>query len=196
MEGADDHIMVGHGYYLEQEKAERDGTVEYVIKQLLEDEELGMCKMTAYTFSDWGFVFKAPWKGPSTAVKSMNFRAPSRKMALDHFVEWVKKLVATHLAKVDESLFSDVRKARKARSNEGKDTWLRRLKKDDTESGMNDAVTFFNNEEEAFQHHLQMVKNNPKQRIAHNLHTLNDLGHFTVKLVNGKKLPAGHKEST
>ena len=58
----------------------------------------------------------------------------------------------------------------KMRADKGKDVKLVRLKKDGTESKMNDATKTFRSEEEARRHHENMVKLNPKTAIKHHLY--------------------------
>lgn len=58
----------------------------------------------------------------------------------------------------------------KARSEQGKNVVLHRLKNDGTESGMATARTGFSSEEEAIKQHENMVKLNPGKKIGHNLY--------------------------
>ena len=62
---------------------------------------------------------------------------------------------------------SDISKMRAA---QGKDVKLVSLKKDGTESKMNDASKMFRSEDEAQEHHDRVTKLNPKSKIRHNLY--------------------------
>lgn len=62
---------------------------------------------------------------------------------------------------------SDISKMRAA---QGKNVKLVSLKKDGTESKMNDATKMFRSEDEAQEHHDRVTKLNPKSKIRHNLY--------------------------
>ena len=62
---------------------------------------------------------------------------------------------------------SDISKMRGA---QGKNVKLVSLKKDGTESKMNDATKVFRSEDEAQEHHDRVTKLNPKSKIRHNLY--------------------------
>jgi hypothetical protein len=62
---------------------------------------------------------------------------------------------------------SDIQKMRSA---QGKTVKLVSLKKDGTESKMNDATKTFRSEDEAQEHHDRVTKLNPKSKIAHNMY--------------------------
>jgi hypothetical protein len=61
-------------------------------------------------------------------------------------------------------------KNRQAKSDAAKTVHLHRLKKDGSESGMHDARTPFQSEEEARKHHDNMKKLNPGKQIEHHLY--------------------------
>lgn len=58
----------------------------------------------------------------------------------------------------------------KWRAAQGKDVKLVSLKKDGTESKMNDASKMFRSEDEAQEHHKRVTELNPKSKIRHNLY--------------------------
>jgi len=65
---------------------------------------------------------------------------------------------------------SDLAKARKDASNAQKSAVLHTLKKDGTESKMNDARKHFSSEQEARAHHEHVTKLNPSRSIKHALY--------------------------
>lgn len=71
-----------------------------------------------------------------------------------------------------------------------KPVWLHDLNKDGSESGMNTARTYFDDEERAIEHHKSVVKLNPHKVVQHMLYSnAGDLGLYRVKLVAGKTVP-------
>lgn len=70
---------------------------------------------------------------------------------------------------------SDIQKFRNAASNAKKSVKLVKLKKDGTESKMNDATSYYNSEKEARDKHNYWVEINPGRKIQHNLYVDNKL---------------------
>lgn len=62
----------------------------------------------------------------------------------------------------------------KSRSAKNKQVKMVRLKKDGTESKMNDATKMFSSEKEARDQHKNMVELNPKSAIKHHLYIGDD----------------------
>lgn len=69
----------------------------------------------------------------------------------------------------------DIQKFRNAASNAKKSVKLVKLKKDGTESKMNDATSYYNSEKEARDKHNYWVEINPGRKIQHNLYVDNKL---------------------
>lgn len=100
---------------------------------------------------------------------------------------------------------SDISKMRAA---QGKNVKLVSLKKDGTESKMNDATKMFRSEDEAQEHHDRVTKLNPKSKIRHNLYvdgkhvkTLGEeveldeeFGDYSSKKTSEKKSTSAHPD--
>lgn len=65
----------------------------------------------------------------------------------------------------------DIAKARSRQADASKGVKLVRLKNDGTESKMHDSTSSFNSEEEAKEHHDNLVRLNPTRVIRHHMHS-------------------------
>jgi hypothetical protein len=169
----DDIVMMSGGFYLENDARQEPSFITFGIKRLMHDEEVG----EASIISTEGDAWRGIWVMKVNGEKSSN-RIDSAKTLYDMkaFSKWVRKHLETQLGEA------------RLYGNNTKNVWLHRLNKSGSESGMNDAKSYFDTEEQARHQHNYMVKANPGQLIQHHLYSRSDFGTFKLKLVNGKQV--------
>lgn len=177
--------MMSDGFYLEARSDNEPSVKRFVVKRLMDGDEIFADVEVVRTEGDayderWTvYVHLQPSKTYRARVKGIG----DRKALGD----WVRRKLGDNLG---EDLFSDLQKARKAKREAGKEVWLHRLNKDGSESGMRDAVTRFDDADQALAHHKYLVKINPGKSILHHLYSRDDTGTMRAKLDNGKVLAA------
>lgn len=128
--------------------------------------------------SDGSIVFTHPLHGSVMVNKFGEWHhVPHGSSKDDGFEGTTAVSLENHLNRLKESVSEAIKGWKnahsdiaKARSEQGKNVVLHRLKNDGTESGMATARTSFSSEEEALRRHNNMVQLNPGKKIGHNLY--------------------------
>ena len=175
--------MLGGGFYLEEDPQRESSVRTFGIKRLMQDDEVGEASITGTEGDAWRGLWIMKVDGEKSSAR---IGSASMLYNLKEFGAWVRKHLKHQLG---EDLFADSRKARQAKSNLEKPIYMIRLNKDGQESGMKEAVTHHNTEEEAKALHDQLVKNNPRSKIAHHMYSYNGEETFKTKFVGGKVVP-------
>ena len=159
------------------------------LKKLMKEDVISEGAEYTPTFKKYGFkkggtvsggavVFTHPLHGSVMVNKFGEWHhVPHGSSKDDGFEGTTAVSLENHLNRLKESVSEAIKGWKnahsdiaKARSEQGKNVVLHRLKNDGTESGMATARTSFSSEEEALRRHEDMVKLNPGKKIGHNLY--------------------------
>lgn len=171
--------MIGDGYYLEvdpQQPHAEYGVTTFAIKRLMDEEEMGECSISEDPNMMGAGIWRINLRGASASHRP---QTTGDLMDRKKFGRWC----ISKINLMAEDISSDALKARRKRAKDEAQVWLHRLNKDGSESGMNDAKTYFSDERAAVDAHNHRVEANPRRVVQHNLVSVSDFGTLKKKLV-------------
>lgn len=161
LRGVNQKTTVAHSHFTESIDYSKEKPNKYVIYKHKDKYGVSQDVGTGY---NWDHSYHHGYHDTVDAAKAW---------AAKHAGKYPHKIEVKEEVELDEQIkgwkhaASDISKMRAA---QGKNVKLVSLKKDGTESKMNDATKMFRSEDEAQEHHDRVTKLNPKSKIRHNLY--------------------------